>query len=148
MRLAFLFLGVVAFIGCGDKTEVEDALHSVVVTLPDGRQIQAQPMIETSDLLRGMQFRKSLDADHGMLYYQRRPGKYSYWMYQTLIPLDMIWIDEANRVVEIVENTPPCTTAASKCPLYGGHEMAKYVLQLRAGMVKKYGLKLGQQIQF
>jgi len=148
MRSAFLLLAAAALFGCRDKSGVDDALQSVLVTLPDGHEIHAQPMVETTDLLRGMQFRKSLDADHGMLYFQRRPGKYGYWMYQTLIPLDMIWIDADSRIVEIVENTPPCKTAASQCPMYGGHEMAKYVLQLRGGMAKKYGLKIGQQIQF
>jgi len=148
MRLAFLLLAEAALVGCRDKSVVADALHSVLVTLPDGHEIHAQPMVDTADLLRGMQFRKSLDADHGMLYFQRQPGKYGYWMYQTLIPLDMIWIDADNKIVEIVENTPPCKTAASQCPLYGGHEMAKYVLQLRGGMAQKYGLKVGQQVQF
>ena len=148
MRFAFLLLIAAALAGCRDDSAVEDALHSVLVTLPGGHEVHAQPMVDTPDLLRGMQFRKSLDEDHGMLYFQRRPGKYGYWMYQTLVPLDMIWIDEDYKIVEIVQNTPPCKTVASQCPMYGGHEMAKYVLQVRSGMVKKYGLKLGQQVQF
>jgi len=135
-------------VGCQNKSAVEDALHSVLVTLPGGHEIHAQPMVETPDLLRGMQFRRSLDGDHGMLYFQRHPGKYGFWMFQTLVPLDMIWIGADSKIVEIVENAPPCKTAASQCPMYGGHEMAKYVLQVRAGMVKQYGLKVGQPVEF
>jgi uncharacterized membrane protein (UPF0127 family) len=148
MRLAVILISAATLVGCRDKSAVEDALHSVLVTLPNGQEIQAQPMVETSDLLRGMQFRRTLEPDHGMLYFQRPPGKYGYWMYQTLIPLDMIWIDADHKIVEIVENTPPCKTVASQCPMYGGHEIAKFVLQLGGGLAKKYGLKLGQQIQF
>ena len=44
-------------------------------------------------------------------------------MYQTLIPLDMIWIDSSHKIVEIVENAQPCKTQASKCPQYGGNQV-------------------------
>jgi uncharacterized membrane protein (UPF0127 family) len=67
-------------------------------------------------------------------------------MYQTLIPLDMIWLDSGHNVVEIAENAQPCKTQASKCPKYGGNEMASYVLELGGGMARKYGLKQGDTI--
>ena len=63
-----------------------------------------------------MQFRNSIAPDHGMLFVHRNPGKYAYWMYQTLIPLDMIWMDSKHNVVEIVENAPPCKTAGQPVP--------------------------------
>jgi len=51
-------------------------------------------------------------------------------------------------VVEIVENAPPCKSPASQCPHYGGNEVAQYVLELGAGMVKKYGVKVGDNINW
>jgi hypothetical protein len=105
-------------------------------------------VFDTATALRGMQFRSSIASDHGMLFAHRIPGKYGYWMYQTLIPLDMIWMDPQHTIVEIVENAPPCKTPASQCPHFGGNQVAQYVLELGGGMAKKYSLKLGDTINW
>ena len=69
-------------------------------------------------------------------------------MYQTLIPLDIVWMDSSKRIVEIVPDAPPCKTEASKCPHFGGNEPAQYVLELAGGMAKKYGINVGDYISF
>jgi uncharacterized protein len=131
-----------------DKPTTQEDFYTTDITLPGGQLIKTEFVFETVDALRGMQFRNSIAPDHGMLYAHRIPGKYGYWMFQTLIPLDMIWMDSKHTVVEIIENTPPCKTPASQCPHYGGNQVAQYVLQLAGGMAKKYGLKLGDTINW
>jgi uncharacterized membrane protein (UPF0127 family) len=143
--IALLLLVVLA--SCDKPTTVED-FYTSDITLPGGQVIKTEFVYDTAGALRGMQFRNSIAPDHGMLYAHRIPGKYGYWMYQTLIPLDMIWMDARNKVVEIVENAPPCKSPASQCPHYGGNEVAQYVLELGAGMVKKYGVKVGDTINW
>jgi uncharacterized membrane protein (UPF0127 family) len=125
-----------------------DDLQSAVVILPGGQKIKAERMVLTSDLARGMMFRDSLAADRGMLFFHEREGNYSYWMYQTRIPLDIIWMDRYRRIVEISANAPPCKTAASQCAHYGGNQRAQYVLELAGGMASKYGLKAGDILEF
>jgi uncharacterized membrane protein (UPF0127 family) len=83
-----------------------------------------------------------------MLFVHPVTGHYSYWMYQTYIPLDMIWMDENHRIVELVESAPPCKTAASKCAHFGGNENAKFVLEMNGGAIRKYGLKAGETVQW
>jgi uncharacterized membrane protein (UPF0127 family) len=141
--IALLLLVLLA--SCDKPTTVED-FYTSDITLPGGQVIKTEFVFDTAGALRGMQFRNSIAPDHGMLYAHRIPGKYGYWMYQTLIPLDMIWMDPKNKVVEIVENAPPCKSPASQCPHYGGNEVAQYVLELGAGMVKKYSVKVGDTI--
>jgi uncharacterized membrane protein (UPF0127 family) len=143
--MVILFLVLLA--SC-DKPTTEEDFYTSDITLPGGQAIKTEFIFDTADALRGMQFRKSIAPDHGMLYAHRIPGKYGYWMYQTLIPLDMIWMDPKHTVVEVVENAPPCKTAASQCPHFGGGEVAQYVLQLGGGMAKKYGLQLGDTINW
>ena len=147
MRLLVLAL-LIVLAACGPNPATEEDMNTADIMLPGGQPIKTEFVFETADALRGMQFRNSLAPDHGMLYAHRIPGKYGYWMYQTLIPLDMIWMDSKHNVVEIVENCPPCKTPASQCPHYGGHEEAQYVLQLGSGMAKKYGLKTGDTINW
>ena len=144
MRSIALVL-LILLASCDKPTTVED-FYTSDITLPGGQVIKTEFVYDTAGALRGMQFRNSIAPDRGMLYAHRIPGKYGYWMYQTLIPLDMIWMDPKNKVVEIVENAPPCKTPASQCPHYGGNEVAQYVLELGAGMVKKYGVKVGDTI--
>ena len=146
MRYALIVIAVL-LTGCGVNTAVEDYRTSDVI-LPSGQIVKVETMMDTQDLMRGMMFRTSLAPDRGMLFVHRRPGNYNYWMYQTLIPLDMIWMDRTKQIVEIVESAPPCKTEASKCAHYGGHQTAQYVLELGGGMARKYNLKLGDQLTF
>jgi uncharacterized membrane protein (UPF0127 family) len=67
-------------------------------------------------------------------------------MYQTRIPLDILWLDSHRDIVEMVENAQPCKTQASKCEQYGGKEVSAYVLEIGGGMAKKYGLRVGETI--
>ena len=142
-------LPLALLLGCSsDKPSTMEDLTSAVVTLPGGQKIKAERMVLTTDLARGMMFRDSLAADRGMLFFHEREGTYSYWMYQTRIPLDIIWMDRYRRIVEISANAPPCKTVASQCRHYGGNQRAQYVLELAGGMASKYGLKVGDILEF
>jgi uncharacterized membrane protein (UPF0127 family) len=147
MRWLLLICLVLLLAGCGSRTPIEELLTRDV-TLPGGHIIKAEPVVDTRDMMRGLMFRAKLAPDHGMLFVHPVSGRYSYWMYQTYIPLDMIWMDENHRIVELVDSAPPCKTAASKCAHFGGHEMARFVLELNGGSVRKYGLKLREMIQW
>ena len=143
------FLLALCACGCGSKeTSTVDDLNTRIVTLPAGQQIRAEVLTNGEDMARGMMFRDSLAPDRCMLFIHVHPGIYGYWMYQVRIPLDIIWMDSDHRIVEISPDTPPCKTKASECPTYGGHRDARYVLELAGGMGKKYGLKLGDRIEF
>lgn len=139
---------VFLLVSCGPAASTHSDLNSQDVTLPGGQTIQVETMISHTDQLRGMMFRTSLAADRGMLYVHKDPGLYSYWTYRYEIPLDMIWLDTSHQIIEIVENVPPCHTQASQCPHYGGTRIARYHLELAAGMARKYGLRAGQRLEF
>jgi uncharacterized membrane protein (UPF0127 family) len=133
---------------CGPKATTLEDFPTRPLTLPGGQVIRVETMISRFDLLRGMMFRTSLAPDRGMLFVHPQPGSYSYFMYQTLIPLDMVWLDSHRNIVEIVENAQPCKTQASKCAQYGGKQISAYVLEIAGGMAKKYGLEIGQTLQW
>jgi uncharacterized membrane protein (UPF0127 family) len=99
--------------------------------------------------MRGMMFRDSLAKDRGMLFVHPSDGNYAYWMYQCRIPLDIIWMNHDRRIVEISTDTPPCPSkAAHECPSFGGHEKARYVLELAGGGAALYGLHVGDSLSF
>lgn len=134
---------------CGDKPTTMEEFLSRPVTLPDGHQIRAEVVTSPVDMAKGLMFRASLGADKGMLFLHSRPGSYAYWMYQTKIPLDIIWMDKQHQVVEVVAGAPPCASKSAKeCPLYGGKVESHYVLQVNAGQAAKHQVTAGSRIQF
>ncbi|MGI8743384.1 MAG: DUF192 domain-containing protein [Bryobacteraceae bacterium] len=141
-------LALLPLFGCGSKPSSMEDLSTRDVTLPGGQVLRVETMLDAKDMLRAMMFRKTLAPDRGMLFVHLRPGNYGYWMYQTYIPLDMIWMDSSRRIVEIVPNAPPCKTEASKCPHYGGSYPSQYVLELGGGMAQKYNLHVGDVVSF
>ncbi len=146
LRQAFPVILFAAVLGCTHRTAADASLTSV--WLPDGTEIRVEVMTRPEDMARGMMFRDSLAADRGMLFVHDRPGRYRYWMYQCLIPLDILWLDSSKRIVEISADTPPCKTEAGACPTYGGNYEAQYVLELAAGAAARHGLKPGDAIRF
>lgn len=89
---------------------------------------------------------KYLDSDNGMLFLFENEDIYNFWMKNTLIPLDIIWIDKNKKVVFIKENAIPCNF--EDCEIFYPNQKAKYVLEINGGLAEKYGLKFGSKIEF
>ena len=95
-------------------------------------------------IARGLMFREYLDSDKGMLFVFKEEGNYPFWMKNTLIPLDIIWINGDKEVVYISENATPCKE--DFCPQINPSKDAKYVLEVNGVISKKIGLKIGDKI--
>jgi uncharacterized protein len=90
---------------------------------------------------QGLMYRKELDKNKGMLFIFDKEGIYPFWMKNTLIPLDMVWIDGNSKVVFIGQNVQPCKSLI--CPTVVSSGKAKYVLEINAGVCEKIGFKIG-----
>lgn len=96
---------------------------------------------------RGLMFRESMDANKGMLFVFEKEGEHFFWMKNTLIPLDIIWINKDKRVVHIEKDVQPCITG-EECVKIKSNEPAQYVLELIAGSAEKINLKIGDELYF
>ena len=85
--------------------------------------------------------RDHLDQDAGMLFIFEEEDIYPFWMKNTLIPLDIIWLNKEKEVVFISHNTPPCKT--EQCPSYNPKNNAKYVFEINSGTARDIGLEEG-----
>ncbi len=151
MRVGMLCAGLVMLLSAcsGEKSSTVADLQATEVVFPNGTKIVAEYLTKDLDVMRGMMFVDKLAPDRGKLFRHPAESNYAYFMYQTRIPLDIIWISKQRRIVEIAPNTPACPSkSASACPSYGGHEKALYVLEVNAGIAAKNGLRVGDLLDF
>ena len=92
---------------------------------------------------RGLMYRDSLGEDEGMLFLFEEMGPLSFWMKNTWIPLDMLFIDDDLTVVGIVDNAEPMTTTPRNP---GGH--SRFVLEVKGGLSQQLGMVAGQKVRF
>jgi uncharacterized membrane protein (UPF0127 family) len=91
---------------------------------------------------RGLMFRKELAEGQGMLFLFDEEGEHSFWMKDTLIPLDMIFVDSAGRVTGIVARARPLTLE----PRIGGG-MSRTVLEVPGGWAAAHGVRVGDRMR-
>ncbi|HEX7324595.1 MAG TPA: DUF192 domain-containing protein [Rhodanobacteraceae bacterium] len=94
----------------------------------------------------GLMDRTSMPANHGMLFVFSQAEPLTFWMKNTLIPLDMLFFNSQRRIVSIQADAVPCK--ADPCKLYPSNVPARYVLELNAGTAAKLGLRVGDTATF
>ena len=90
----------------------------------------------------GLMYRENLEQGGGMLFIFEKEGFYSFWMKDTLIPLDIVWINKNKEVVHIEKNISPC--AKEPCPKYKPSQKAMYVLEINPNS----NIKTGETVIF
>jgi uncharacterized membrane protein (UPF0127 family) len=93
--------------------------------------------------MRGLMWRKELAAGKGMLFLFARDAYQSFWMRNTLISLDMIFISKDMKIAGIVENTTPRSLESR-----GVSKPSSYVLEVPAGWSQKVGIRAGSPVEF
>jgi uncharacterized membrane protein (UPF0127 family) len=97
--------------------------------------------LSDAQMEQGLMFRRSMPAGAGMLFDFKRPTNVTMWMKNTLIPLDMLFLDDRGRILDIHERAVPYSTdiIAAKAP-------ARYVVELNGGTAARLGIKPGDQV--
>ncbi|HET7755274.1 MAG TPA: DUF192 domain-containing protein, partial [Anaeromyxobacteraceae bacterium] len=117
----------------------------VVVSSPSGRESSvAVEVARTPDeLARGLMNRTSLAEDAGMLFVFPATEEHTFWMKNTLIPLDMIFISEDRTVVGVVADAAPLTLDARSPGV-----ASRYVLEVTGGWAARHGVAPGDRVAF
>ena len=120
-------------------------LNTVTINL---NRIPYQLEIAQTDSQRaaGLSNRPSLCTTCGMIFVFDVQSIYPFWMKDTLIPLDMLWLNSDSAIVTILTAVPEPGTPLYQLKLYKNETPARYVIELNAGDSQKLGLKVGDQI--
>ncbi|UCE63349.1 MAG: DUF192 domain-containing protein [Nitrospirota bacterium] len=118
-----------------------------VISTPNGDKVFAEIADTPAKRAEGLMSRTSLPPDHGMLFIFSEPGQWTFWMKNTKISLDILWLDTDGKVVHLESNVPICTRTDEGCPRYHPSKKALYALELRAGMAKRLGIPKGTVLE-
>lgn len=133
----FVFIVLILIAGCKEKLPTGTVCHEKdcftveIVSTPETRA-------------KGLMYRTEMEEDSGMFFVFEERSVYPFWMKNTLIPLDMIWLDSKLRVVYIAHDVQPCK--ADPCPVVDPGVEARYVLELNGGTAARIGLKVGDSL--
>jgi uncharacterized protein len=139
MRVLFLLAIMLAVTPAFAATKTE---RLVVETAAGERVFNVEVVRNDEERNRGLMHRKSLAEDAGMLFDYDPPQEVAFWMKNTLIPLDIIFIDNKGRIITIAENTTPLSL--ERIPSHGE---ARGVLEIKGGFAKKHGIKVGDRVR-
>ena len=97
-----------------------------------------------SDRARGLMGRKNLPKNHGMLFIFETERVLSFWMKNTLIPLDIAFIDQSGKILQV--ETMTVVNKGESPPQYRSRAAVRYALEVNAGWFEKHGILPGVRI--
>jgi len=114
----------------------------VLLDAPGRPQVDVELAVMPRDLERGLMYRRQMAEDHGMLFFLGERREHMFWMHNTCIALDMMFIDEDGSIVGIVENAEPLTDTARAVG-----KPSMFVLEVNGGYAQRHGVREGQRVR-
>ncbi len=108
--------------------------------------MNAETAVTKSQHERGLMWRENLPEDDAMLFVFDSDDYLSFWMKDTKIPLDMIFVSSGLKVVDIKKDFRPCTS--EPCEQYMSRRPAKYVIEVNAGLSDDKDISIGDEVRF
>ncbi len=153
-NVAFLILALALLGGCGDEAPVSEPLEPVlsldtgtVLIVTGSDTITVDVEIAESDQERnvGLMRRTSLGEDAGMIFLfpSLQPEDGAFWMFNTLIPLDIAFIGPDNRIGSIRQMEPCVSPVAQYCPNYAAGVPFETALEVNAGFFARHDVAPG-----
>lgn len=117
----------------------------VTISTKQGREVNFRVEVADTPAKRemGLQHRRELADDRGMIFIFPVESQQSFWMKNTPIPLDMIFINRDRKIVGIVEQTTPFSLDPRSVSA-----TSTYVLEIKGGLAKRHGIQAGDSVRF
>ncbi len=119
-----------------------EAPEWAVAVFPSGTEFTLEIAATPRERMVGYMYREKVGKNEGMLFLFDATDRHGIWMKNCRVPLDIIWLDEQFRVLEIAENAQPCP-AEGACPSMEPMVAARYVLEIAGGRAAEEKLARG-----
>lgn len=142
--IAIVVLILAVFILANYLVNSRQEAQNTRTILLGNKEVKVEIADEPYEHARGLMFRKSLGQNEGMLFIFSDEEYRTFWMKNTLIPLDLIFIDSNLEIVDIKQDFQPCEQ--EPCETYTSLGPALYVLEVNAGFAERNGIKAGDSV--
>ena len=141
-KILAIFL-LIFLIGCTQKAN-PNLKEISIKTWDKNVRIFAEIADNNDERAKGLMFREKLEENNGMIFIFEQENEIAFWMKNTLIPLDIIFIGKNFKIVDI-KNAVPCKQ--DPCQLYKPQKSAQYVLEVNSGFAEKNGIKVNDEVE-
>jgi uncharacterized membrane protein (UPF0127 family) len=140
-----VLLALMLAAGCHQAQPRTRGEPEVILSTRAGEQrVRVEIARSEAERQRGLMYRQSLEPGRGMIFLWDRPERLKFWMKNTYIPLDMVYIAADKHVVYVEENAEPLTTG-TRGP---DGEDSQYVLEVPGGWARAHGIERGVPVKF
>ncbi len=141
-RVVFLLALALLVFGC-----VQPSPKTVGLALGPGHFSLRAEVADTPALReKGLMGRSNLSENRGMLFVFNQSAPRTFWMANTPLPLEIVFIDDTGVIVDIQEMAPCTSPSPSACPVYVSAAPARYALEVNAGFAGRHGVQVGQSL--
>jgi hypothetical protein len=114
-----------------------------VISIAGQTQFYMELALDDAQRARGLMYRPRMSDQWSMLFVYTYDQPLSFWMKNTLIPLDIVFIDDSSKVVGVSHNAEPLTLTSRSV-----EGESRYVLEVNAGLAERYNIKKGDHVEF
>jgi uncharacterized protein len=117
--------------------------HLTIISASGPHHFTVELAETPAQMEQGLMFRRILAPDSGMLFDFKQPTMATMWMHNTLIPLDMLFVDQQGRIVNVAQRAVPESdaTIAAAAPV-------RAVIELNGGTAERLGIKPGDRVLY
>jgi hypothetical protein len=149
-KLIWLFVGAVFLflaLPSGSLCETLGFARDKAVFIPSGVSIVVERADSPEKRALGLMHRTSLGPREGMMFLFEETAYHGFWMYNTRIPLTVIFLDE-NLVVVDIQNMTPCRHKdPAACPAYVAKMPARYAIEVNIDFTTKHRIEVGHRVR-
>lgn len=147
----FSLSALILVAACSDKKEAEKSVvaNEVVIVAADSGDVRNTFQIDVADtqekMYHGLMGRTSIDENYGLLFDIKmapKDAEIAFWMKNTLIPLDFIFVDDNGIIYHLYKNAQPNDLTTIRAP-----KRPRAVLEVNGGDVDKYGIQIGDEFK-
>lgn len=144
ITILLVFIGYFKFVYKSEtRTESKDPA-TIIFNNSNHTQITAEIADEPQEHAQGLMYRKDLPEGEGMLFIFSSESDLTFWMKNTYIPLDIIFLNKEKEIIKIHKNATPLNSEI----LYPSDGPAQFVIEINGGLTEEWGIKEGQSVIF
>lgn len=143
MKKSLLIFLMIVIAGCARNID-KNPNEILIYNGNNSVRINAEIADDNNEIKKGLMFRKNLGEKEGMLFMFTNEEHQTFWMKNTLIPLDIIFIDKSLKIIDI-KNAAPCKE--EPCPLHKSSGPAMYALEVNGNFSVKNSIKIGDKVK-